>query len=174
MHTFQSLFVLILSFVVCQSKLYQTFVFFRHGARYHYSDIYDGNATRPMWSELTPIGMRMHENLGGMFRNLYINKNPFLSDKYNSSEYEIYSTKYHRTIQSGVSFSYGLYPAGQGAKMPYVDRPYHLPPYATNKTDIDEQNCALPDCHSIIPIKFDDKVILKDCTNWDDLVDQIF
>ena len=57
---FHSLLILILSFVVSQSKLYQAFTFFRHGARYHYSDIYDGNATRPMWSELTPIGMRMH------------------------------------------------------------------------------------------------------------------
>lgn len=77
-------------------------------------------------------------------------------------------------MQSGVSFSYGLYPSGQGTKLPYVDRPYHLPPYATNKTDIDEQNYALPNAHQIIPIKFDDKVVLKDCTNWDDLVNKVY
>jgi hypothetical protein len=29
----------------------------------------------------------------------------------------------------------GLYPDGQGPRIPYVDRPYHLPPYS-NKTDI--------------------------------------
>ncbi len=39
-------------------------------------------------------------------------------------------------MQSGVSFAYGIYPPGQGTKLPYVDRPYHLPPYKTNKTDI--------------------------------------
>ena len=45
---------------VSHSKLYQAFVFFRHGARYHTNDLYDANATYPMRSELTPIGMRMH------------------------------------------------------------------------------------------------------------------
>lgn len=66
-----------------------------------------------------------------------------------------------------------MYPGGYGTRLPYVDRPYHLPPYATNKTDIDEQNMALPLGHQIIPIKFDNKVILKDCNNWDELTDQI-
>lgn len=66
-----------------------------------------------------------------------------------------------------------MYPAGQGTRLPYVERPYHLPPYATNKTDIDEQNMALPLGHQIIPVKFDAKVVLKDCDNWDDLVDQV-
>lgn len=32
---------------------------------------------------------------------------------------------------------------------------------------------ALPLGHQIIPIKFDGKVVLKDCDNWDDLVDQV-
>lgn len=32
---------------------------------------------------------------------------------------------------------------------------------------------ALPLGHQIIPIKFDNKVILKDCNNWDELTDQI-
>ena len=118
------------------SKVYQTFVFFRHGARYHYNDLYDGNSTYPVRQELTSIGMRMQQNLGKSFRKLYIETNQLLSDKYNSSEYEIYSTRYHRTLQSGVSFSYGLYPPGNGPKLPYVDRPYHLPPYASNTTDI--------------------------------------
>lgn len=122
---------------ISQCKLYQAFVFFRHGARYHTNDIYDGNATYPMRSELTPIGMRMHENLGKMFRKNYIEKLNLLTDKYNSSEFEIYSTLYHRTMQSAVSFSYGLYPVGDGTKLPNVDPAYHLPPYATNHTDIE-------------------------------------
>ena len=136
MHIIQPFFILILSCILGNSKLYQAFVFFRHGARYHTNTIYDGNATYPMRSELTPIGMRMQSNLGKIFSSLYIEKNLLLTDKYNSSEYEVYSTLYHRTMQSAVSFSYRLYPAGQGTKLPYVDRPYHLPPYATNKTDI--------------------------------------
>jgi hypothetical protein len=56
----QSFLILALTIFVSQPKLYQTFVFFRHGARYHTNDIYDGNSTFPMRSELTPIGMRMH------------------------------------------------------------------------------------------------------------------
>lgn len=60
MPTFNSFLVFILTILVAQAKLYQTFVFFRHGARYHTNDIYDGNATYPVRSELTPIGMRMH------------------------------------------------------------------------------------------------------------------
>jgi hypothetical protein len=76
-------------------------------------------------------------------------------------------------MQSGVSFSYGLYP-GRGTKLPYVDRPYHLAPYATNRTDIDEEKFALPNEHQIIPIKFDDQIILKDCSNWDELVGKIY
>ena len=45
---------------VSHAKLYQAFVFFRHGARYHTNDLYDANATYPIRAELTPIGMKMH------------------------------------------------------------------------------------------------------------------
>lgn len=37
--------LLILILDICESKLYQTFVFFRHGARYHTNSLYDGNST---------------------------------------------------------------------------------------------------------------------------------
>lgn len=57
--------ILIYLFYVCliiltESKLYQSFLFFRHGARYHNNTIYDGNSTYPVRGELTAIGMRQH------------------------------------------------------------------------------------------------------------------
>jgi hypothetical protein len=64
--------LLFIAIFASESKLYQAFTFFRHGARYHTNQLYDANATYPMRSELTPIGMRMHQNLGKMFRKLYI------------------------------------------------------------------------------------------------------
>lgn len=79
MFSFEHLVVLVALAVLSESKLYQAFVFFRHGARYHTNDIYDGNSTYPMREELTPVGMRMHENLGKMFRKLYIDRNQLLS-----------------------------------------------------------------------------------------------
>ncbi len=53
--------------------------------------------------------------------------------------------------------------------MPYADRKYHLPPY-TNKTDIAQQNVALPLAHQPVQISNDDKVILRDCSTYDDMV----
>ena len=50
MHFFQALLIWTLSVVLARCKLYQTFVFFRHGARYHTNDIFDGNSTYPMRS----------------------------------------------------------------------------------------------------------------------------
>ncbi len=40
--------LLILIVGISESKLYQTFVFFRHGARYHTNTLYDGNSTYPV------------------------------------------------------------------------------------------------------------------------------
>ena len=61
-------FVSFFLFYLTQNKLYQTFLFFRHGARYHTNTIYDGNSTYPVRGELTAIGMRLHENLGKIIR----------------------------------------------------------------------------------------------------------
>jgi broad specificity phosphatase PhoE len=77
--------IVLLAIQIVDMKLYQSFVFFRHGARYHNNDVYDGNSTYPVRSELTSIGMRMLENLGKLVRKQYISANPLLSDKYNSS-----------------------------------------------------------------------------------------
>jgi hypothetical protein len=95
-----------------------------------------------------------------------------LSPLYNKSEIEIFSTDYNRTLESATSHMYGLYPLGNGPKLPYVDRPYHLPPYSTNQVDIKEQNFALPLGLQPIQVQVDPKVMLADCDNWDELVEK--
>jgi len=49
---------------VAFSRLYQVVSLFRHGARYHLNSYYDGNSTLDQWGEITPAGMRQHQNLG--------------------------------------------------------------------------------------------------------------
>ena len=46
------------------SKLYQVMSLCRHGARYHEKDMWDGNETKPLWAELTSVGMRQHKTIG--------------------------------------------------------------------------------------------------------------
>jgi hypothetical protein len=36
----------------------------RHGARYHVNDFGDGASTKPLWGELTAVGMRQEQRLG--------------------------------------------------------------------------------------------------------------
>jgi hypothetical protein len=72
--------------VVCTSgKLYQVVSMFRHGARYHLNHFYDYNATKDLWGELTAVGMKMHERLGGSLRKDYIESLGFLSSDYQES-----------------------------------------------------------------------------------------
>lgn len=61
---------------------------------------------------------------------------------------------------------YGLYPFGTGARLTYVNSYLHIPPYS-NKTDDPEQNYALPNAHSVIPVKINEKIITCDCPNYD-------
>jgi hypothetical protein len=56
--------LLFLLIAVSSAKLYQVVNLFRHGARTHLNSIYDGNSTHDIWGELTPVGMRQHQNLG--------------------------------------------------------------------------------------------------------------
>jgi hypothetical protein len=62
--------ILVLFFVMSLAycKLYQVVSLFRHGARYHINDLYDGNSTKALKGELTAVGMKMHENLGKIIR----------------------------------------------------------------------------------------------------------
>jgi len=78
----------------------------------------------------------------------------------------VFSTSTNRTQVSSISFMYGLYPAGTGPKMSYVNRNYHLPPYS-NKTDSQEQNFALPNGHQQIKTKVNEHIILSDCPNYE-------
>lgn len=61
---------------------------------------------------------------------------------------------------------YGLYPPGTGPRISFIDRKYHLPPYITNKTNIAEQNYALPNAHQTVKVKLNAKIMLSDCPNY--------
>ena len=75
-------------------------VLIRHGARYHVYDIYDSRSTKPLWEQLTAVGMRQHQALGKIIRSQYIDGLKFLSDNFNKKEIEIIATPYNRTLQS--------------------------------------------------------------------------
>ena len=45
-----------------------------------------------------------------------------------------------------------------------MDKKYRLPPF-NNKTDIDEQNFALPFAYQDIPIKFNQAIMKDSCKN---------
>lgn len=80
------IFILLLAIASqAQNKLYQVVSLTRHGARYHVNDFGDGADTKPLWGELTAVGMRQHQNLGAIFRKEYIDNLKFLSPIYNSS-----------------------------------------------------------------------------------------
>ncbi len=79
-------FLFILSFTVATSKLYQLYTLNRHGARYHVNNFYDGADTKPLWSELTAVGMRQNQRFGQLLRKEYIEYQNFLSNVYNSTE----------------------------------------------------------------------------------------
>lgn len=66
-------------------KLYQVVSITRHGARYHVNDFGDGNDTKPLWGELTAVGMRQHQKLGQLFRAEYIEYLGFLGLGYNGT-----------------------------------------------------------------------------------------
>lgn len=158
--------LLILLFVSLSAcKLAQVVSFFRHGARYALNSLYDGNETRYIWGELSSVGMKQHETLGSIIRKEYIEKLGFLSPNYNRHEIEVYSTAVNRTVQSVTSQLYGLYPAGSGPRLTLVDKEYYIPPFAGYKADYDEHNFALPNGHQIIPIKFDQRVMMDSCVN---------
>ena len=116
--------------------------------------------------------MRQHEVLGKILRNEYIDNLQFLSKDYNKTEFEVYSTEENRTFQSGISFMHGFYPPGTGQKLNQVEKlDEHLPPYS-NKTDITEQNFALPNGQATINIKRAEKILLNpySCPNYEQMV----
>lgn len=80
--------VLILTAVlgISMGKLYQMAILFRHGARYHVSETYDGEETKPLWGELTAVGQRQHQSLGKYLREEYVEGQQFLSSNYSRKE----------------------------------------------------------------------------------------
>lgn len=58
-----------ISLLLCaDTKVYQLFTLSRHGARYHVQSFYDGDDTKPLWAELTAVGMRQNQRLGQLIR----------------------------------------------------------------------------------------------------------
>ena len=74
--------ILLFLLVLGSAKLYQVVSLFRHGARYHLNALYDGNSTHDVWGELSPVGMRQHQNLGKIINNEYVKNLKFLSEKF--------------------------------------------------------------------------------------------
>ena len=75
--------------------------------------------------------MRQHQRLGQMLRRDYIDRH-VISDVYNESEIQFYSTNANRTYTSGLSQLFGMYPLGKGPRLPEVNAKYHLPPYSSS------------------------------------------
>jgi broad specificity phosphatase PhoE len=70
--------------LLASSRLYQVVSLTRHGARYHLNDFGDGAATKPLWGELTAVGMRQQQRLGQLLRKEYIDSLHLLSPQYDN------------------------------------------------------------------------------------------
>ena len=169
-------------------RLVFLYTHFRHGARApmdiknDYTDLLGEKWTNP--GELTGMGQRMHYLLGLRNRMRYIEKEKFISEKYDAHEMLIYSSNLNRTMLSASSQLQGLYPqsskkgeilteAQEKAAVPQVD------------VDCDEINneikalnkSALPYYMTLAPVRMvndNDKKMnvydLKDCTEERDQV----
>lgn len=135
-------------------------IFVRHGARTPILSIknLDKFTDWPVGlNELTASGERQHFILGQMFRQYYIEQEKFLSKTYNESELLVFSTDYRRTIMSGNSLTYGLYPdhLNKLNQAQIHDKSIWTPPFplTISKSIIDELgNSSLPFDTPIIPI----------------------
>ena len=161
MLSIKNLLLLFLALLPMQPKLVQVVSLFRHGARYQLNPLYDPGSMA-WWGQLTAVGMRQHQTLGQLLKKEYIDNLGFLSTQYNRKQVEAFSTITDRTVQSAMCQLEGFYPLGSGPRLVLVDKEYHLPPYS-NTTDDAEQNFALPNGYQDIPIKFDPKLMKKDC-----------
>ena len=192
MYFLLSLIVLLFSFSTINSdqKLIFVMTHFRHGARAP-QNFYDQEKyldyVKEHWDipgELTGVGQRMHYLLGIRNRLRYVEKEKFLSEKFDAHEILIYSSNLNRTMLSASSQLQGLYPqsskkgeilteAQEKAAVPQVD------------VDCDEINneikalnkSALPYYMTLAPVRMvndNDKKMnvydLKDCTEERDQV----
>lgn len=128
----------------CHSTLVQILSLTRHGARYPINTLFDGAELASMWGELTAVGMQQHYQLGSLFRRQYVTAEQLVSERFNHSQIEAFTTHYNRTIDSMTSFVSGLYPPGTGAEFPNpVDSSLLVPPYRY-QDNIPESKFALP------------------------------
>ena len=91
-------------------------IHFRHGARSPTIINNNMDDIGEEWlnpGELTATGERMHYLLGFRNRLRYINEKKLLSEKFNSSELEAFTSNVGRTIASLSSHLQGLYPQSE-------------------------------------------------------------
>jgi lysosomal acid phosphatase len=117
--TTSALSLIILLFVSTAAYTKQTLVFaidiIRHGDRTPTIEIPKDPYHWPEGlGELTAIGMHQEFDLGNNFRKEYINQYQLLPKKYAASTLYARSTDFNRTLMSGESLLFGLYPLGTG------------------------------------------------------------
>ena len=80
-------FLLLMAGLLLQThaKLYSVVALISSGATYHTNDLYDGSSTKQKWGQITPVGLRQHQNLGKALRKDYVELNAFLGKNFNKS-----------------------------------------------------------------------------------------
>ena len=163
-------------------RLVFLYTHFRHGARApmdikdDFTDLLGEKWNNP--GELTGIGQRMHYLLGLRNRIRYIEKEKFLSEKFDPHEILIYSSNLNRTMLSAASQLQGLYPQSskKGETLTDAQEKVAVPPVdieceEINKEIKDLNKAALPYQMTLAPVRMvndNDKKMnvydLKDCT----------
>jgi hypothetical protein len=113
----------LLAVLVTASKLLYVVELARHGTCYSVHSYYDYLATISDRGELTPVGMRQLYNVGRYLRRDYVEKEQFLSEIYDNSEIDMFSTQCKRTIESALAQISGLYPNNMEPTIPIGIKP---------------------------------------------------
>ena len=162
-------------------RLVFLYTHFRHGARApmdikdDFTDLLGEKWNNP--GELTGIGQRMHYLLGLRNRIRYIEKEKFLSDKFDPHEILIYSSNLNRTMLSAASQLQGLYPQSskKGETLTDEQEKVAVPPVDIECDEINNEikelnKSALPFQMTLAPVRMvnnNDKKMnvydLKDC-----------
>ena len=169
-------------------RLVFLYTHFRHGARApmdikdDFTDLLGEKWTNP--GELTGIGQRMHYLLGLRNRMRYIEKEKFLSEKFDAHEILIYSSNLNRTMLSAASQLQGLYPQSsqKGEKLTEAQEKVAVPQVDIDCEEINNEikalnKSALPYYMTLAPVRMidnNDKKMnvydLEDCTEERDQI----
>ena len=126
---------------------------FRHGARREWTKM--KNSSFPDKNlglgDLTQIGEKAHYLLGKQLKNTYKN---FFPKKYNTLNFEIYSSFSNRTITSSISQMMGIFELGDGEEIENNSEKFYNPPFEKKIKKIDQKN-ALPKKMQIVPNRND-------------------